>query len=1270
MKKFLLLSLFTVLVICANASDKLTGIRRLNPTAVEVLSADGSRMTIDFYGKNIFRMFQDLHGGEVRPPVATPPAEILVSQPRKAVGNLAVTETATELSVATEAVKVSFNRSTSLFSITDLTTGKVVASESKPIDYKRSKYTMYLKEQPSEFFYGGGVQNGRFSHKGEKIEIVNTNSWTDGGVASPAPFYWSTGGYAVMCHTFAPGLYDFGNGKAGEVSISHDINYLDIFFMVNKEGLDLMRDYYQLTGNPVLLPKFGFFEGHLNAYNRDYWKEDTTGTRGVLFEDGKRYIESQKDNGGIKESLNGEKGNYQFSARAVVDRYAAHDMPLGWVLPNDGYGAGYGQTETLDGNVENLRQFGECARQHGVEIGLWTQSDLHPVDGVSALLQRDIVKEVRDAGVRVLKTDVAWVGYGYSFGLNGIADVAQIMPYYGNNARPFIITLDGWAGTQRYGTVWSGDQTGGKWEYIRFHIPTYIGAGLSGLGNISSDMDGIFGGKDRDVNVRDFEWKTFTPMQLNMDGWGLNEKYPHALGEPATSINRSYLKWKSMLLPYSYSCSYQMVDDKPLMRPMFIDYPNEYTLGPATRYQFMYGPSFLIAPIYQATDADESGNDIRNGIYLPEGKWIDYFTGDTYEGGVLLNNFDAPLWKLPVFVCPGAIIPMNNPANNPGEIDRQRRVIEVYPSAQASEFSLYDDDGTTDAYRLGAFSTTLISQQFDAKNRLSVDVAPTQGEFDGMPEKVAHTFIVNLTSRPRKVNAVIGGKKVALREVMTEAEFINGTNVYYYNESPELNRFATEGSDFAKVQIIKNPQLWVNTQQQDVKSQSLTLTVEGCVFDKPANIASSHGALQVPASAAVLDADNTPYSLTPSWQKVEGADYYEIEYDGQIYSTIRNTSLAFGDLKPETSHTFKVRAVNADGKSDWATIEATTKDNPLEFAIQGLTADVEAGGTASEDHEVSRLFDFQTAGDIWFDYMPKDGSPFVLTIDLHCTTALDELHYLPREGGGNGTFIKARFEASADGKTFADYGTFTWATNDSTKVVRFADHPEARYVRVSVLESRGNYVSGREIFVFGVPGSKRLIPGDINQDGRIGDDDLTSYLNYTGLRRGDSDFEGYVSKGDLNGNGLIDAYDISEVATKLDGGIFADGSSVDGSVTVTADKAAYEAGDEVVITVRGEDLKAVNALSLAIPYVEANMQFVSVTPLAVKDMYNMTNDRLHKDGTKALYPTFVNIGDKETVSGSCDLMTIRFKALRKFQLKTVVAEGMLVDKFLNTKEFK
>ena len=663
-----------------------------------------------------------------------------------------------------------------------------------------------------------------FSHKGKSIRIVNTNQWTDGGVASPTPFYWSTEGYGVMWYTFRPGLYDFGATDKGVVKLSHEENYLDVFFMVDEEPVALLNDFYQLTGNPVLLPKFGFYEGHLNAYNRDYWKEDE---KGILFEDGKKYKESQKDNGGIKESLNGEKNNYQFSARAVIDRYNAADMPLGWILPNDGYGAGYGQTSTLDGNIQNLKELGDYARAKGVEIGLWTQSDLHPKEGIEPLLQRDIVKEVRDAGVRVLKTDVAWVGAGYSFGLNGVADVGQIMPYYGNNARPFIISLDGWAGTQRYAGIWSGDQTGGEWEYIRFHIPTYIGSGLSGQPNITSDMDGIFGGKNVPVNVRDFQWKTFTPMQLNMDGWGANPKYPQALGEPATSINRWYLKMKSEFMPYTYSIAREAIDGKPMIRAMFLDYPNDYTLGTATRYQFLYGPYVLVAPIYQSTQADKEGNDVRNGIYLPEGSWIDYFTGDLYQGGRILNNFEAPLWKLPLFVKQGAILPMITAHNNVGQMDKHLRVYELYPGGN-TEFTEYDDDGVSEAYRSGQYATTRIRSVVEGAD-LNVYVEPVQGSFAGMETHKRTYFRINVTAQPKKLTARVGGKKVKLTPVASLDELQQGTDVYYYEPSPELNRFATPGSEQARLHVIKNPVVHVKLGETDVTQNGIQLEMKGSI---------------------------------------------------------------------------------------------------------------------------------------------------------------------------------------------------------------------------------------------------------------------------------------------------------------------------------------------------------------------------------------------------------------------------------------------------------
>ena len=813
-------------------SPQIVGIKRLNPTAVEVLFANNQRMTLDFYGDNIFRVFQDNAGGIIRNPEAKPEAQILVDNPRMSLSKLDIDDNGSTISITTGHISIQIDKATSLLKITNLKTGKVVVEELAPVSFEKDKVTITLKENPKEYFYGGGVQNGRFSHKGKAIAIENQNSWTDGGVASPTPFYWSTNGYGVMWHTFKKGKYDFGAEEKGKVKLSHETDYLDVFYMVSDGAVALLNDFYQLTGNPVLLPKFGFYQGHLNAYNRDYWKEDE---KGILFEDGKRYKESQKDNGGIKESLNGEKNNYQFSARAVIDRYKNHDMPLGWLLPNDGYGAGYGQTETLDGNIQNLKELGDYARKNGVEIGLWTQSDLHPKEGISALLQRDIVKEVRDAGVRVLKTDVAWVGAGYSFGLNGVADVGKIMPYYGNNARPFIISLDGWAGTQRYAGVWSGDQTGGEWEYIRFHIPTYIGSGLSGQPNITSDMDGIFGGKNPAVNIRDFQWKTWTPMELNMDGWGSNEKYPHALGEPATSINRMYLKLKSELMPYAYSFAKEAVDGMPIIRAMFLEFPNDYTMGSATKYQYMYGTDFLVAPIYQNTKADAEGNDIRNGIYLPEGEWIDYFTGEKYEGGRVINNFAAPLWKLPVFVKNGAIIPMTNPNNNVSEINKGLRIYEMYPNKHTMTVE-YDDDGITEAYKDGKGVTTFIESNVTPKNEVLITVHRTQGNFDGFVKEKATEFRINVTEKPKAISAKAGKSKIKLTEVASLEQFQNGQNVYFYDAAPNLNKFATPGSEFEKVTIVKNPQLLIKLAPMDVTTNQINVTVSGFRYAPAASL--------------------------------------------------------------------------------------------------------------------------------------------------------------------------------------------------------------------------------------------------------------------------------------------------------------------------------------------------------------------------------------------------------------------------------------------------
>ncbi|MCR4604085.1 MAG: DUF5110 domain-containing protein [Prevotella sp.] len=1240
---FLLMSIVFTLGTWGNDNHGVKEVRQLNRQAVEVVYNDGKIMTIDFYGPNIFRLFRDDNGGIVRNPDATPSADILVKDARRNTQVEVVANDSTimvctqpQRDICLKCCMVRIDKSTGLLTLWQR--GDVV-SMTAPVEFKKGGYNLRLSESSPGFYYGGGVQNGRYSHRGERIDIVNTNSWVDGGVCSPTPFFWSTAGYGVLCHTFKPGYYDFTDKK--EILVHHDADYLDVFFMLGKTPVDILRSYYQLTGHPVLLPKFAFYEGHLNAYNRDYWKETTEAGRGILFEDGKRYVESQKPiDGGMRETLNGE-GAYQFSARAVIDRYAHNDMPLGWILPNDGYGAGYGQTETLDGNIANLKAFGDYARSKGVETGLWTQSNLHPADSIPALLQRDIIKEVRDAGVRVLKTDVAWVGAGYSFGLNGISNVAQIMPYYGQQARPFIITLDGWAGTQRYAGVWTGDQTGGEWEYIRFHIPTYIGAGLSGQPNITSDMDGIFGGKNMEVNIRDFQWKTFTPMQLNMDGWGANEKYPQALGEPATSINRSYLKLKSMLLPYTYTFAHEAVDGLPLIRAMLL-YSDDSNMDNRTKYQYLYGSEFLVAPIYEAPSPHaRDGEAQRHGIYLPKGKWHDYFTGQPYDGECVMNGFEAPLWKLPLFVREGAIIPMNNPNNNPSQIDPSLRILEIWPSTQHTSIQVYDDDGTTDTYLAQDVSqqdgdnsynwmTYEVEQQLE-KERATITVHPAEKGFKGMTTQKRTRFVLNMTSQPKKVRVRVNGKAVK--------------SDWHYGKEPFMELIGIHRPD----------QLIVDVPTTSIYNK-VELTVEGVV-------------------------------LPVSWEPSNDDIGYELMFDNMLYRNISDTTQALNmlrePLEPETTYHYRLRTIAKGKVGSWKDCVFRTADDPLKLAMNGLTGTCSVAEQPGAD--ISHLFDLDEHGELWHtDWQNNEAVPFTIDIDMHATTELDHITYVPRDNAGNGTILAGTLQLSADGRTWSEPLPFQWARNNKQKTIDLA-HMDflpsetsegtvrlgiatTRYLRLCVSKAVGNFGSGAEFYAFRKPGAKVLIPGDINQDGSIDENDLTSYLNYTGLRMGDSDFDGYVSVGDVNHNGIIDAQDISYVTTQLEGGITPSDKPLSGRITMKTDRQQYATGDDIVITVTGQDLSDINALSLVLPYNQQQMEFLRMEPIGVGEMFNMTNDRLHSKGDRVLYPTFVNIGQQPTIKGSPVLFRLHFKALTKLSLRQLPFTGMIVNRQLEARD--
>lgn len=558
---------------------------------------------------------------------------------------------------------------------TDNTT--LVWQESAALSWTGTQLTQQLSRGTDEQFYGTGLRLGEWALRDKTVPVAIDNRWRENNNASPAPFYMSTNGYGVLRNTWAPGSYTFG----GPSSFTHNETRFDAFYFTGTDLKGVLGAYTDVTGKPFLAPIWGFELGNADCWNAS--NPDYTG-----------------DHNRLRHQVTPDVVGYATDARSA-------DMPSGWFLPNDGYGCGYTQLPQV---VTDL-----AAR--GFKTGLWTSTGL-----------ADIGWEVGTAGTRAVKTDVAWIGSGYKYAFNGVNQAVAGIEN-NSNARRFVWTVDGWAGTQRNAVVWTGD-THGTWADMRWHVPAIAGAGLSGLNYAAGDVDGIYSGSAK-TYVRDLQWKAFTPAFMTMSGWGATnpasgyqDKQPWRWSEPYLSINRKYLKLKMRLMPYHYTMSRNAsVTGVPATRALVLEHPNDpVARGNDTKGQFMAGDSFLVAPVVSDTS-------VRDGIYLPAGTWTDYWTGQVHQGPAWLNGYSAPLDTLPLFVKGGAIVPMWPQMNYSGERPISTLTYDIYPRGNSS-FTLYEDDGLTRSYQTGAFATQQVSVTAPASGTGDVTVgigAPTGG---------------------------------------------------------------------------------------------------------------------------------------------------------------------------------------------------------------------------------------------------------------------------------------------------------------------------------------------------------------------------------------------------------------------------------------------------------------------------------------------------------------------------------------------------------------
>ncbi|MFD0692941.1 discoidin domain-containing protein [Paenibacillus sp. GCM10027628] len=922
----------------------------------------------------------------------------------------------------------------------------VVWQEDAPLTYSSSSTTQKLVRGADEYYYGGGMQNGFFSHRDRKIVIAkNYGDWSSGTVSNPSPFYLSTAGYGVLRNTFQDGTYDFGS----PAQLTHNENRFDAYYFYGESIKDILNGYTDLTGKPALIPRWGMGLGDSDCYNTSNTSNPKPGkltTPDVL---------------------------------KVAQGYRDHDMPGAWVLPNDGYGCGYVQ---LGSTVQQLHQL-------GFYTGLWTQN------GVSQMAQ-----EVGVDGTRLAKLDVAWVGPGYDFALDGTRQ-AYTGIENNSNDRGYVWSVGGWAGTQRYSTVWSGDQSG-SWEYIRYHIPTLIGAGLSGIPYATGDIDGIFGGSAQ-TYVRDLQWKAFTPILMNMSGWAAKDKQPWVWGEPYTSYNRDYLKLRERLTPYFYTYLNEAYESgAPLVRGMLYEFPNDpNTKNTLTQYQFMSGQSFLVAPVYK--DAA-----VRNGIYLPKGKWIDYWTGAEHYGSKMLDEYAAPLNRLPLLVKAGAIIPMYPDVLYDGQTPPNPITYDIYPYGTSS-FTMYEDDGVSKEHRTGKFAKTIITSiaPQTGTDDLKIQVGASVGDYNGKLSARVNQFQIHMHLKPAGVS--VGG--TAYAEYASKAEWTSAASGWYF-----------DAADKGGIVYVKTPEM-STSQGFELKlagfEADTTPLIDATVIplpepdNDPTRIA--QGDIAVTATSAdatapaanVLDGSNEtvwstkldgsnplPQSITLNLGtkfSVNKLKYLPIQYlstngiitaynvyastDGTNYTKVASgTWNADKSEKTVTFATVEAQYVRLEATAGVGGFAAAAELNvyrdgsvpiPLPIPKTQMTASAKSFQSGNEP---AKAIDGDS-NSMW--HTKWDGSdklPQSITLDLGKVREISQFRYAPRLDAGNGTITAYNLYVSADGTNYSKISSGSWVRNNQKKYVQFAA-VKARYVKLEATAAVGGFVSASELDVYEAP---------------------------------------------------------------------------------------------------------------------------------------------------------------------------------------------------------
>ncbi len=321
---------------------------------------------------------------------------------------------------------------------------------------------------------------------------------------------------------------------------------------------------------------------YMDGYRVFTWRKDN-------YQDPKKFVQKMRKEGFrimpiIDPGVKLDK-NYPIYQEGIKKGYFVKNpdgsVYVNKVWPGDAVYPDFGRKEVRDWwakNVKYLVDIGTC--------GVW--NDMNEPASFNGALPDDIA--FSDGKQRSTHAKMHNV-YGHNMDK---ATYEGLKKYSGK--RPYVITRAAYAGTQKYSTVWTGDNQS-LWGHLQMLIPQMCNLGMSGFAFAGTDIGGFGADTTSELLIRWLEAAIFSPLLRNHASVGTRAQEPWSFGQPTLEIYRKYLKLRYHLISYLYDNFYQETKTGlPIMRPLVLNFPKDRKVR-TLNDEFMVGDDLLVAPV-------------------------------------------------------------------------------------------------------------------------------------------------------------------------------------------------------------------------------------------------------------------------------------------------------------------------------------------------------------------------------------------------------------------------------------------------------------------------------------------------------------------------------------------------------------------------------------------------------------------------------------------------------------------------------------------------